>query len=290
MAKKIRGEDGKTYKVKKPFYKRWWFVAFVALIVIVALTGGDEEENTSNETTEPEIEKVVDDNTEVNHKSNGKFITIIDDDADKGFYTKLAPIARSYGIPLTSAVITRHFDGTMETPSRKMTLEQMHELNKEGFEFISHSYSHIRFTEESDEVVIEELTKSQKFMKEQGFNHRAIAYPYNAEDERVHNLTRQYYDIAFSGYHDINRHPVNQFAMKRVALELDLDGILSRIEEASELNTWLIMICHVDQGNWYTETKFRTVIEKALSEGFEFVTVEEGVKRKGNLDNLGENN
>ena len=226
-------------------------------------------------------------NSLVNHKSNGKFITIIDDDADRGFYTKLAPIARSYGIPLTSAVITHHYDGTMETPSKKMTLEQMHELNDEGFEFISHSYSHKRFTDESDEVVIEELTKSQNFIKEQGFNHRAIAYPTNREDERVHHLTSRYYDIAFTGNHAINKHPINQMAMNRVALELSLEGILSRIEDASQENTWLIMICHVDQGDWFTETKFTTIIEKALSEGFEFVTVEEGVKRKGNLAQFG---
>ena len=226
-------------------------------------------------------------NSLVNHKSSGKFITIIDDDADKGFYTKLAPIARSYGIPLTSAVITQYFDGTMETPPRKMTLEQMHELNEEGFEFISHTKSHNILTTESDDFVINELTKSQKFLKEQGFNHRALAYPHNLEDERIHNLVRQYYDIAFSGGHVVNKHPINQMAMHRVALELSLDGILSRIEEASELNTWLIMICHVDQGDWFTETKFRTVIEKALSEGFEFVTVEEGVKRKGNLAHFG---
>src|SRR5699024_2490297 len=111
--------------------------------------------------------------------------------------------------------------------------------------------------------------------------------PSNAEDERVHNLTRQYYDIAFTGYHAVNRNPINQMAMNRVVLELSLDGILSRIEDASQENTWLIMICHVDQGDWFTESKFTTVIEKALSEGFEFVTVEEGVNRKGNLAQFG---
>ena len=233
------------------------------------------------------VEDKIFHNSLVNHKTSEKIITIIDDDADKGFYTKLAPIARSYGIPLTSAVITQYFDGTMETPPRKMTLEQMHELNDEGFEFISHTHSHKSLTPESDDFVINELTKSQKFLKEQGFNYRALAYPHNLEDERIHNLTRQYYDIAFSGYHSINRHPINQMAMHRIALELNLDGILERIEQASEENTWINMICHVDQGDWFTESKFRTVIEKALAEGFEFVTVAEGVKRKGNLAQFG---
>lgn len=35
MAKKVMGEDGKMYKVKKPFYKRIWFWVLVVIIVLV---------------------------------------------------------------------------------------------------------------------------------------------------------------------------------------------------------------------------------------------------------------
>ncbi|WP_265460296.1 DUF4352 domain-containing protein [Enterococcus sp. HY326] len=39
MAKKIKGEDGKVYKVKKPFYKKVWFWVLI-VIVVVAIGGG----------------------------------------------------------------------------------------------------------------------------------------------------------------------------------------------------------------------------------------------------------
>ena len=39
MAKKVMGQDGKMYKVKKPIYKRVWFW-IVVLIVIFAIGGG----------------------------------------------------------------------------------------------------------------------------------------------------------------------------------------------------------------------------------------------------------
>lgn len=38
MAKKVMGEDGKMYKVKKPFYKRIWF--WVLAVIIVLAIGG----------------------------------------------------------------------------------------------------------------------------------------------------------------------------------------------------------------------------------------------------------
>ena len=46
MAKKLYDAEGnvvKGAKVKKPFYKRWWFIALVVVLVIGALSGGDDE-------------------------------------------------------------------------------------------------------------------------------------------------------------------------------------------------------------------------------------------------------
>lgn len=46
MAKKLYDEEGnvvKGAKVKKPFYKKWWFIALVVVLVIGAFSGGDDE-------------------------------------------------------------------------------------------------------------------------------------------------------------------------------------------------------------------------------------------------------
>lgn len=45
MAKKIRDEQGNTYVMKKPFYKRWWFI----LLVVIALAGAFGSKNSSKE-------------------------------------------------------------------------------------------------------------------------------------------------------------------------------------------------------------------------------------------------
>jgi len=42
------GKKDNESKIKKPFYKRWWFVGFVVLIIIGAIVGGGEDKTTEN--------------------------------------------------------------------------------------------------------------------------------------------------------------------------------------------------------------------------------------------------
>lgn len=62
--KKLYDEEGnivKGAKVKKPFYKRWWFIAFVVVIVIGAISGGDEGAPTEVAVDETDqVEEVAD--------------------------------------------------------------------------------------------------------------------------------------------------------------------------------------------------------------------------------------
>lgn len=50
MAKKIMGEDGKMYKVKKPFYKKVWFwvLAVIIIVIIGGALGGSEDKTASD--------------------------------------------------------------------------------------------------------------------------------------------------------------------------------------------------------------------------------------------------
>ena len=52
MAKKITGEDGKTYVEKKPFYKKWWFILLVVLVVLGTFVNknNDTAKSESNQT------------------------------------------------------------------------------------------------------------------------------------------------------------------------------------------------------------------------------------------------
>lgn len=73
MAKKVKGEDGKMYKVNKPFYKKIWF--WVVVVVLVAgvgsMMGGDDEESASKVDTEKTTES--DENEKVDEIADEEF-------------------------------------------------------------------------------------------------------------------------------------------------------------------------------------------------------------------------
>ena len=61
MAKKVMGQDGKMYKVSKPFYKRVWFWLLAVVVVFIAIGsqgGSDDAKNTVAETTKESVKEV----------------------------------------------------------------------------------------------------------------------------------------------------------------------------------------------------------------------------------------
>lgn len=62
MAKKIQGEDGKTYVEKKPFYKRVWFWIVVVLLIFVGVGaangGGSNSANDNNKVSYSNYKKI----------------------------------------------------------------------------------------------------------------------------------------------------------------------------------------------------------------------------------------
>ncbi|MDT2403116.1 DUF4352 domain-containing protein [Enterococcus avium] len=61
MAKKVMGEDGKMYKVKKPFYKRIWFWVLVVIIVLVigGSLGGESNDKKASDNGEKKVESTA---------------------------------------------------------------------------------------------------------------------------------------------------------------------------------------------------------------------------------------
>lgn len=58
MAKKVKGADGRMYKVKKPFYKRVWFWLLAIVVIFIAIGsqgGSDDTKNTAAENTKESV-------------------------------------------------------------------------------------------------------------------------------------------------------------------------------------------------------------------------------------------
>jgi peptidoglycan/xylan/chitin deacetylase (PgdA/CDA1 family) len=129
------------------------------------------------------------------------------DDAFATVRTQAAPVLREFGVRATVFVPTSFLNGdgiltwegiagwrdTPDAPElRAMTWEQVGELSEYGWEIGSHTHSHLRLTELSDDRVREELAVSREELgRRLSYRCDSLAYPYGDVDDRVEELTRQ---------------------------------------------------------------------------------------------------
>lgn len=213
--------------------------------------------------------------------------SIVDDDHDLGFYTKLFQIAKEFNIPLTSAIITSNLNG-----SNKVTAEQRKEMHESGLvEFLSHTHAHNPNHRPSDMTDAEldlDLRTSQQIMKELGFNYYGIVLPFAERDERLLKFASRYFDYTIgTGISSVGKpnylEEFDNHYIWRVTLQNGFDHVRDKLNEAKEHGiAWVVFVTHVDQGGWYSDEYMRQCISYALSLGFKFVKTQEGFERFGN--------
>lgn len=233
----------------------------------------------------------------INRKNRRPMITIVDDDGNRGFYTKLFELAKEYGIKITSAMIT---DRQMGFPSdtrphydRYYHYNEVMEMQEsELVEFISHTHSHDidnRQEDMSKEELLNDMRVSRDFLKRYGMNYRAMAYAFGTYSQDVVETARLVWDYCIgtgTRGDEIVLAPFDNYDMRRSHGQAGLERVKEQMDKALENNAWVIFTTHVDQGDWYSEEYMRGFIEYALSIGLEFVTTEEGYTAHGNIAQL----
>lgn len=233
----------------------------------------------------------------VNKKKQGKYITLIDDDGQRGVYTKIAPLLREYGIKMTSAVITNRghgfpIEGLPAHNSTYMSYSEMKEMENEGIvEFVCHSHTHdvnYRYTDMTTGEIHADMKQNKEIIRKLGWNYRNIVFPFGAINSNVTDVARQYFESGFDISGGVFQSPIDQFRMPRFGIDSKtFDDVKVVIDEAFEKDTWIVLMSHVDQYGGLDMSILRQIIEYALSKGMEFITVKEGVDRFGNLAQFG---
>src|SRR5699024_9096210 len=201
-------------------------------------------------------------------------ITITDDDSDQGFYSILFELAKEYGIPMTSAIIT---NGAMGFPGgkphekepgakMKYSFEQAMEMRESGLiEFISHTHDHKDLTKIPNREIREDFEKSRNFMKKWGFNYRGLVYPFGNYNDRVLSVAKEFFDYSPGALGStvfnsmVVTPPINNYTLPRQNInKASLEEIKGLIDETVEKNGWLILLGHIDQDN-ATEQDYRNI-------------------------------
>jgi peptidoglycan/xylan/chitin deacetylase (PgdA/CDA1 family) len=226
--------------------------------------------------------------------SKRPIVTFIEDDADSDFLTTFKPIYDEYGIKVTIGVICKTI---VDGDSTKMTLSQLKDLKKDGFDIVSHSYRHSREhyadgSIKTDELILNDMELSSNWIIENGFNPNVLVFPYgdfSTDKNRYVELSRRFYPYACSAIgNGLNASPVDSNFLSRLNMgAYTIDQIKTVIDRCHSEGSWLIFLVHTYDKTNITEQKMRETLDYIKAKDIEILTFEKAVKLKGNAVSAG---
>lgn len=232
----------------------------------------------------------------INERNSGDaVISFIDDDAQKETYTRLLPLFKSKQVPFGSAVIT----GYIGNHANYMTLNQLQECHENGMETLSHTVDVTTNLTDgySEEEIDYQLRESQRWLKNNGFEHEGFVYPQNGQNLAIRKNTRYYYDYAFgdSGFND--KGYLDHSRIKRIAFgswtggNPSINGITGKdtleyykacVDYAVSTKSWLVFMLHVKQQTLEQDTILGQLIDYIKSLNVKVLKPSEAFKIKAN--------
>lgn len=137
----------------------------------------------------------------IRHQTEGaslpdKPVLITFDDGYRDNYTDAFPLLKERNMPALIFIITDYIG----TQKNYLTWDQVHEMEKNGIEFGSHTLSHAMLSQNDPKDAKFQLETSQAVFRWQfGKNARALAYPCGYYDDTVKKLVKEAgYEAAFT--------------------------------------------------------------------------------------------
>ena len=224
---------------------------------------------------------------------DGAIVVFIDDDGYKDFKTKLKPVFDSKGIKCTLGVIT----SKVGVDADKFTVNELKELQNDGYEIVSHSKSHSAdiFNKKlvRDEDIELELKESQDWLKSNGFNgYETLIYPYGCFSEplKYKKIAKKYYKQCInSGGDDSNTSPYDNMYMNRRFISNEkYETVIKPIIDKAKIDKGILIFgTHSFDPN-LSISLLNEMIGYIQAIGIPILTLGEAIKLKGNILSIGE--
>ena len=126
-------------------------------------------------------------------------VALLFDDGRYNIFKNAMPILDRYGYSATTYVITE-FVGTTQSNAKFMTIEQLRILRDKGWTIGSHTTGHVHLSSLFGEDLEKALRDSHNWLLDNGFSEGShhIAYPFGEFNAEVKEVTRKYYDTAYT--------------------------------------------------------------------------------------------
>jgi len=185
-------------------------------------------------------------NTERNSLSN-KYISFTFDDGYEDQYINAFPIFKKHEINATSYIITNlnNLEGY-----DLMTIDQLNDLSKNGWEIGSHSLTHPYLTRLSFDDIEVELKKSKQALLNKGFNIRSFSVPYGDYNKIIKDKSKLYYEstrTSIWGTNDLKNLDKYELKSKWIINSTSVSEMKSWVDQLSDGDWLIIMIHHVEE-------------------------------------------
>ena len=223
------------------------FIYFAFILFLISSCGGVSTKNSSSISKSEPI------------------VTFVFDDGNETDYLVARDIFRSRGEVACTAVVTNWVN-----TKNYLSVSQLDELRKDGWEILSHTVSHPNLRDLSGSQIETELSQSKAALENWGLPVRNLVYPYNGNNEMVKKIAEKYYRSARSGHKMLNSPDLDRYDLKSFSSELStrrkISGIKSQIDRAYSEKKWLILYHHLIDAKIKTSDKSGAFIpEERLS-------------------------
>lgn len=228
-------------------------------------------------------------NIDTSYSSNG-VVTIIDDDGHHLFMTKMKPTLDDKRVKCTLCVSVVESNGA---PSNGiMTIEQLKNLESEGFEIASHGSNGILMNM-TESQIDSDLASAYNFMRDNDFKGKNILVynggNYNDDKGKiVQNYVRKYFKYAFNNFGN-NDVTINNMMIGRVDFNAkSLEELKKDVDTYYKCKGYLVLMTH----SWmdtFDANKLSQLIDYINSKKMSIVKATEGTKLKCNVLEVGTN-
>ncbi|KAF1085941.1 Endoglucanase precursor [Sporotomaculum syntrophicum] len=213
-------------------------------------------------------------------------VTICYDHNQASIFDNAYPLHQKYGYPGVNYVIPpRVGDRGM------MTLEQLRELERAGWETGSHSKNHLDFRVLKEREIRQQLYLSKDWLQENGLQYASFAYPFWFDTD-PYPVVGEYYKSAVTCFgKSINTAPINRYKLERFMLDegLSNDEMTDLLDQAVITGGWVIFYTHsvevanqIPANHGTNQQRLEYLFQEIKKRGLTVVTISEGVKLKCN--------
>lgn len=167
------------------------------------------------------------------------FVSFVFDDGNETDYTVAREIFSSQGEVACTAVVTNWVN-----TKNYLSVSQLAELQKDGWEILSHTESHPNLKTLSVSQAEAELSKSKSILEKLGFTVKNLVYPYNKTNETVKKIAEKYYRSGRDGGSMLNPYILDKYELKSYSIKHNLSKMKSYIDNANSEKKWLIFYHH----------------------------------------------